>query len=153
MVVPTQLHEEVALQVVEAGQHMLVEKPIAADMASAMRIAAAAERTGVLLMVGHIERFNPAVRRAEGAREAGQGGRVLQLHARRVGPFPHRIRDVGVIHRPRAARYRHHALHLRARKWSACTRRRAAHQHRQRGLFAGMLHFAEGRPACSTSTG
>lgn len=96
--VPTQLHEEVALAVIRAGAHLLLEKPIAATLDAGWRVARAANEAGVLLSVGHIERFNPAVRELKRRLLAGQGGRVIQLRARRVGPFPHRIRDVGVIH-------------------------------------------------------
>ncbi|MEI2711285.1 MAG: Gfo/Idh/MocA family oxidoreductase [Chitinophagaceae bacterium] len=98
IVVPTQLHEEVALQCIAAGANVLVEKPIAANLDAARRIAAAAEQAGLVLTVGHIERFNPAIQELKRRLEAGQGGPVLQVRARRVGPFPHRIRDVGVIH-------------------------------------------------------
>ncbi|MGI8926063.1 MAG: Gfo/Idh/MocA family oxidoreductase [Tepidiformaceae bacterium] len=98
IVVPTGLHEAVALEVIAAGVHLLVEKPIAASVPSAERIAAAAVAAGVILSVGHIERFNPAIGELKRRLDAGQGGRVLQVRARRVGPFPHRIRDVGVIH-------------------------------------------------------
>lgn len=98
IVVPTRLHEAVALEAIAAGAAVLVEKPIAATLESAARIAAAAAAKGVALTVGHIERFNPAVRELKARLDAGQGGAVLQVRARRVGPFPHRIRDVGVIH-------------------------------------------------------
>jgi predicted dehydrogenase len=98
VVVPTMLHEEAALQCIEAGANLLVEKPIAASLDAGARIAEAAEQRGVVLTVGHIERFNPAIRELKARLDAGQGGRVLQIRARRVGPFPHRIRDVGVIH-------------------------------------------------------
>ncbi len=98
VVVPTGLHEEVALLVIAAGAHLLVEKPIAGTIAAGERLSAAAADRGVVLTVGHIERFNPAVRELKARLDAGQGGRVLQVRARRVGPFPHRIRDVGVIH-------------------------------------------------------
>jgi predicted dehydrogenase len=92
------LHEEVALAVIASGAHLLVEKPLAANVSSAHTIAAAAAVAGVILTVGHIERFNPAIQELKARLDAGQGGNVLQLRARRVGPFPHRIRDVGVIH-------------------------------------------------------
>jgi predicted dehydrogenase len=98
IVVPTQLHEEIAMQAIEARANVLVEKPIAATLDAARRIAGAAEAAGVMLTVGHIERFNPAIQELKRRLAAGQGGNVLQLRARRVGPFPHRIRDVGVIH-------------------------------------------------------
>src|SRR5690606_25270877 len=91
IVVPTGLHEAVAVAALGAGAHVLVEKPIAGDIAAARRIAAAVP-AGRVLTVGHIERFNPAVRELRQRLKAGQGGRVLQLQARRVGPFPHRIR-------------------------------------------------------------
>jgi predicted dehydrogenase len=97
VVVPTGLHEAVASAALAAGASVLVEKPIAGDMPSARRIAAAV-RPPAILTVGHIERFNPAVRELKQRLDQGQGGAVLQLQARRVGPFPHRIRDVGVIH-------------------------------------------------------
>jgi predicted dehydrogenase len=98
VVVPTGLHEPVALSALRAGAHVLVEKPIAATLDAAHRMAAAADECGRLLSVGHIERFNPAIGELKRRLAEGQGGRVLQLRARRVGPFPHRIRDVGVIH-------------------------------------------------------
>jgi len=98
VVVPTQLHEQVAKAVIASGAHLLVEKPLAANVASAHAIATAAHHAGVILTVGHIERFNPAIQELKHRLEAGQGGAVVQLRARRVGPFPHRIRDVGVIH-------------------------------------------------------
>jgi predicted dehydrogenase len=97
VVVPTRLHEEVARACIAAGAHILVEKPIAATLEAAGRIARAAEQAGLLLTVGHIERFNPAVCELKRRLSEGQGGRVLQIRARRVGPFPHRIRDLGVI--------------------------------------------------------
>ncbi len=96
VVVPTGYHESVAIAALNAGCNVLVEKPISGDLPSATRIAAAAGNR--VLTVGHIERFNPAVRELKRRLDDGQGGRVLQVQARRVGPFPHRIRDVGVIH-------------------------------------------------------
>lgn len=98
VVVPTQLHEEVALACIRAGAHVLVEKPIAGTFEAGMRIAEAARGAGVMVTVGHIERFNPPIVELKRRLAAGEGGRVLQVKARRVGPYPHRIRDVGVIH-------------------------------------------------------
>ena len=81
LAVPDPLHEEYAVQALEAGLHVLVEKPLAQDLPAATRIAeAAAGREGHLL-VGHIERFNAAV--AEVLRYAGQ---VQHVEFRRVGP-------------------------------------------------------------------
>jgi predicted dehydrogenase len=59
-------------------------------------MAAAAQRAGVKLAVGHIERFNPAVAKVAELVAAGRVGRVFRAHATRVGPLPARIKDAGV---------------------------------------------------------
>jgi len=96
--VPTLLHHDVALAAIDSGVAVLVEKPIAATLDEGQAIARAAERAGVPLMIGHVERFNPAVTEAKRRLLAGDLGRVYQLYARRTGPFPQRVRDVGVVH-------------------------------------------------------
>lgn len=93
--VPTGQHLPVTLLAIERGIHVLVEKPIAATIAEAVTMIESAERAGVRLMVGHVERFNPAI--IELKRRLPQAGQIFQLLARRVGPFPDRIRDVGVV--------------------------------------------------------
>ena len=95
--VPTVDHLDVALQVVARGIHLLVEKPIAASVKEGQQIIAASQDAGVRLMVGHIERFNPAVVALKAHLAAGELGRVFQIDARRQGPFPARIKDVGVV--------------------------------------------------------
>ncbi len=95
--VPTVDHLEVALQVIERGIHLLIEKPLAYSVQEGEQIIAAAEKAGVKLMVGHIERFNPAVIELKEHLSVGKLGRVFQLDARRQGPFPDRIKDVGVV--------------------------------------------------------
>src|SRR5206468_11708934 len=79
------------------GLHVLVEKPIATGLDEGRRLVRAAQQAGKVLAVGHIERFNPAVREMERRLAAGDVGRIFQIQARRVGPFPARIRDVGVV--------------------------------------------------------
>ncbi|MGD0114521.1 MAG: Gfo/Idh/MocA family oxidoreductase [Dehalococcoidia bacterium] len=96
--VPTLLHRDVALAAVESGVALLVEKPIAATPAEGREMARAAREAGVALMVGHVERFNPAVLEVKRLLAAGRLGRVFQVYARRTGPFPQRVRDVGVVH-------------------------------------------------------
>jgi UDP-N-acetylglucosamine 3-dehydrogenase len=95
--VPTGLHHHVALDAIERGQHLLVEKPIADTVANANEIIERAQALGVQLMVGHVERFNPAVRELKCRLDDDQLGKIFQIHARRLGPFPQRIRDVGVV--------------------------------------------------------
>ena len=94
--VPTVNHLTVALQVIGRGIHLLIEKPIAHSTEHAEQIIAAAEQAGVCLMVGHVERFNPAVVALKEHLANGELGRVFQMDARRQGPFPVRVMDVGV---------------------------------------------------------
>ena len=95
--VPTRLHQEVALAAIAAGAHILIEKPLAFSIAECQTMIAAADAAGVILGVGHIERFNPAILELKRRLEAGELGRVFQVRSRRVGPFPSRIADVGVV--------------------------------------------------------
>jgi UDP-N-acetylglucosamine 3-dehydrogenase len=144
VVVPTGLHEQVGLQVIEAGVNVLVEKPIAASLEAGARLARAAEETGVILTVGHIERFNPAVRELKRRLDEGQGGGVLQVRARRVGPFPHRIRDVGVIHdlAPHDIDIMRYLLDDEVERVYAEAQRHINTENED--MFAGMLHFRGG---------
>jgi predicted dehydrogenase len=91
---PTELHHRIALQCIARGVHVLVEKPIASTVAEAQEIVAAARRAGVTLMVGHVERFNPAV---EAIKQAVRGESILSIGITRVGPFPPRMSNVGVV--------------------------------------------------------
>ena len=84
---PTHLHHEVALACIARGIHILVEKPIASTVEEVREIVAAAGRAGVTLMVGHVERFNPAV---AAIKQAISGEDILSIGITRVGPFPDR---------------------------------------------------------------
>jgi UDP-N-acetylglucosamine 3-dehydrogenase len=97
LAVPTLHHHAVALEIIRRGIHLLVEKPIASSVEEGQELIAAADAAGVKLMVGHIERFNPAVIALKQHLASGALGRVFQLDARRQGPFPTRINDVGVV--------------------------------------------------------
>jgi predicted dehydrogenase len=94
---PTGHHEETVATAVALGVHVLVEKPVAPDVVGAERVAKLVRDAGVVAMVGHVERFNPALLELRRRLAAGQIGEAFQLVARRVGPFPARIRDVGVV--------------------------------------------------------
>src|SRR5438552_9672027 len=91
---PTHLHHDIALTCIKRGVHVLVEKPIASNVEEGRAIVAAAERAGVTLMVGHVERFNPAV---QALKEAIRGEEILSISITRVGPFPPRMSNVGVV--------------------------------------------------------
>jgi len=92
--VPTDLHAEFAIRCIDAGCAVLVEKPITADIAEAKAIIDAARTRGVVLMVGHVERFNPA---AVALKDALASERLISLHITRVGPFPPRMSKIGVV--------------------------------------------------------
>ena len=91
---PTHLHHEIALICIARGIHVLVEKPIASTVEEGREIVAAAQRAGVALMVGHVERFNPAV---ASIKQAIEGEDILSIGITRVGPFPPRMSNVGVV--------------------------------------------------------
>ena len=95
--VPTAMHEEVAGAVLQAGAHVLIEKPIASTLEQGQRLIKLAAEQRRKLMVGHIVRFNPAIRSLRQKLEENDLGRIFQIFCRRVGPFPARIRDVGVV--------------------------------------------------------
>lgn len=95
--VPTVLHEEAGVAALESGAHVLMEKPIAATVEEGQRLIAKARSAGRKLMVGHIVRFNPAIQALKQKLAAGELGRIFQVFCRRAGPFPARIRDVGVV--------------------------------------------------------
>jgi predicted dehydrogenase len=92
--VPTDLHAEVALQCIAAGCAVLIEKPITGDVSEAKAIIAAARAAGTVLMVGHVERFNPA---AAALKDALSSERLISVHITRVGPFPPRMSKIGVV--------------------------------------------------------
>ena len=88
---PTQTHADVAIKLMEWGLDVLIEKPIAAAIAEAEDLIAVAEKRDRILMIGHVERFNPAVteltRHIDG---------LIHIDIRRIGPFTPRING-GVV--------------------------------------------------------
>ena len=95
--VPTSEHEKVASYALQCGAHVLVEKPISATVEEGRRIIALAKEMKRQLMVGHIIRFNPAIQSLKKRLMNGDLGDIFQIFCRRIGPFPERIRDVGVV--------------------------------------------------------
>jgi predicted dehydrogenase len=90
--VPTSAHEAVALAAIDRGVHVLIEKPIAPTLDAADRIVAAADAAGVLVQIGHIERFNAALRACEPYLES-----PLFVESHRLAPFGPRGTDVAVV--------------------------------------------------------
>lgn len=144
IVAPTSLHLPVTLAALSAGANVLVEKPIAATRGEATRMIEAAGTAGRMLTVGHIERFNPAMRELRRRLADGELGRIFKIHATRLGPFPARIRDVGVVvdlapHDLDIMRYLVGAEPIRL---YAETERRIHTEHED--LFNGIIKFANG---------
>ena len=95
--VPTEEHLPAVRELVAGGVHVLVEKPLAATTGQAREIAALCAAAGVRGAVGHVERFNPALLELRRRIQAGQLGEMFLIATERVGPFPDRVRDVGVV--------------------------------------------------------
>ncbi len=92
--VPTLLHHKVGLECLQAGLHVLIEKPIAAYQEEATALIKAATKAKRLLQVGHIERFNPAFRELI---KVVANEEVVVLEARRHSPHADRANDVSVV--------------------------------------------------------
>ncbi|MDW7978104.1 MAG: Gfo/Idh/MocA family oxidoreductase, partial [Candidatus Caldarchaeum sp.] len=94
---PSTTHAKIALRLLDAGCDVLIEKPMATTVEEAARILTNVEKTGRIAMVGFIERFNPAVQNAYELISSGELGEVLLFYSRRIGSWPERIGDTGVV--------------------------------------------------------
>lgn len=92
--VPTRLHHAVGMTCLQAGVHVLVEKPIAASIAEAESLVNAAAESHCILQVGHIERFNPAFQELSKVLKTEE---ILALEAQRMSPYSNRANDVSVV--------------------------------------------------------
>lgn len=92
IVVPTVLHYSIARRFLDAGVHVLLEKPITATLEEADELISIAEKKGVVFQVGHIERFNPAVASVRSMLKAPR-----YMTAERMAPFTVRCTDVNVV--------------------------------------------------------
>lgn len=95
--VPTSQHEEAALNVIARSVAVLVEKPIAHSSEAGERMINAARNAAVPLMVGYVERYNPAVIAAKHFIEEGNLGKLISVTTQRVGILPPRIKDANVL--------------------------------------------------------
>jgi UDP-N-acetylglucosamine 3-dehydrogenase len=93
---PTSTHFEIALKALEMGRHVLVEKPITAKSSEALALVKRANERGLLLMVGHIERYNPGFRRLYDLIRGGGLGELMSIKTKRVSGGALRVSDVGV---------------------------------------------------------
>ena len=94
---PTIFHLDLGLKLAKSRVHALIEKPVAPTHIEALQLVEAFSSAGLIGGVGHIERFNPALRAMRQKIEEGLLGEIYQISTRRQGPFPSRIADVGVV--------------------------------------------------------
>ncbi|MCC6017705.1 MAG: Gfo/Idh/MocA family oxidoreductase [archaeon YNP-LCB-003-016] len=94
---PSSTHAKIALDVIEAGKNLLVEKPMTITVEEAKTIIERANERKVKLMVGHIERYNPAVQRVKKMIDEGRIGEIVLISSKRVSRWPERVGDVGVV--------------------------------------------------------
>jgi predicted dehydrogenase len=92
--VPTRLHHRVGMECLQAGVHILIEKPIAASIAEAESLVNAAAESNSILQVGHIERFNPAFQELSKVLKTEE---LLAIEADRMSPYSDRANDVSVV--------------------------------------------------------
>lgn len=97
LAVPTSAHYEVGCDLIRHGIHVLIEKPIARTIEEGEELIKLAEENDVILSVGHIERFNPAIIALREKLDSGMAGQIFKIQTQRLSPFPPRIRDAGVI--------------------------------------------------------
>ena len=94
---PTITHHDIAMDFLNNGKHVLVEKPICESVEKAQILTKKAEETGLVFAVGHIERHNPAVKFVKEAMQNKKFGELITITSKRVSNLPGRIKDVGVI--------------------------------------------------------
>jgi UDP-N-acetylglucosamine 3-dehydrogenase len=94
---PTGFHREISVEALNRGVNCLIEKPVAVNYEEALEIQSAAEKAKKLVGIGHIERYNSAIRQLKRRLIEGDLGEIYQISLRRQGPFPSRIADVGVV--------------------------------------------------------
>jgi len=97
IVVPTKHHKGVAIYCADKGKHILLEKPISDNINDAEAIIDVCRRNNVTLLIGHIERFNPAIIELKKQISSGSLGKITSMISKRVGLFPSRIKDADVV--------------------------------------------------------
>jgi UDP-N-acetylglucosamine 3-dehydrogenase len=94
---PSVSHAELTIKCLEAGVNVFVEKPLASTLDECLKIIDTVKSCNKVVMTGFIERFNPSVRKAKDLLRNGEIGDVIMSHSRRIGWWPERIGDVGVV--------------------------------------------------------
>jgi len=143
---PTVTHKDIATRALEAGKHALVEKPMTNTVTEGNELLLLAKRKGLRVMPGHIERFNPAVTYLKSLVDEGKLGNIMLLLARRVGRWPERIGDVGVV-RDTAIHDIDVARYIFADEVSAVYAQLGSLRHSKEDYAEVMLQFSKGGTA------
>ncbi len=94
---PSTTHAEIALTIIREERHVLIEKPMATTIKQAEDIVTEAGCNKSVVMVGFIERFNPAIELGKELIENGEIGNIILSYSKRIGSWPERIGDIGVV--------------------------------------------------------
>lgn len=94
---PSNTHADIALTIIREERHVLIEKPMATTIKQAEDIVAEAARNKSTVMVGFIERFNPAIELGKELMDKGEIGPIILSYSRRIGSWPERVGDIGVV--------------------------------------------------------
>ncbi|MFC1770957.1 Gfo/Idh/MocA family oxidoreductase [Candidatus Margulisiibacteriota bacterium] len=94
---PSCFHFEIAKLLINKGIHVLIEKPITDSTDSALKLIELAQKKNIVLTVGHIERFNPAVLKLKELLAKGELGEIISVSTQRISPFPNQIKDADVL--------------------------------------------------------
>lgn len=97
IVTPTATHKGIAADAIKAGKHVLLEKPMTGSSSDLKELVGLADKAGVVLAGGFVERHNPVVSQAKKGLQAGEYGEIITAATRRVSSMPSRIKDVGVV--------------------------------------------------------
>ena len=143
---PTVTHSSIATRALEAGKHVLVEKPMTNTVTEGNALLSLAKKKDLRIMPGHIERFNPAVAYLKSLVDEGALGKIMLLVARRVGRWPERIGDVGVV-RDTAIHDIDMARYIFADEVSAVYAQLGSLRHSKEDYAEIMLKFSKGGTA------
>ncbi len=97
IVVPTSMHKKVSEVVANSKVNLIVEKPLSGSSDESFDIISVSENNGVVLSVGHIERYNSVIKKVKQILDSKEFGEVISINARRFSSYPTRITDVGVL--------------------------------------------------------
>ncbi|MBN22518.1 MAG: hypothetical protein CL678_14645 [Bdellovibrionaceae bacterium] len=95
--VPTEYHHDVAIKCIESGVHILLEKPLASTIEQAKNLINMSMERDIVLVVGHIERYNPVIKYVKESINSNKWGNLITMSSKRLSSYPSRIRDVGVV--------------------------------------------------------